>query len=458
MGQVAAISLISTYGNFLHLGTYSAFMQKVPYLRGEKNIQLAEDFKNTAFTFSFGLSSIAFIILVIAIPFVDFIFPNLSSDEIEFYQLGFFFLGLGLPLYYVYNFSLATQRFHFDFKNVAIVNIIRQLALFIITLILVFWIENKAIIIGLFISWVIANFYLYQNRYEWFSLKIDRKRLIELFKLGLPLIAVSLFYTFFTSIDTIMILKYVEGTDQLGLYNFPLRLVAFYILGGTAINSVLYQKVLSDYGKNNSKESVYNTLNKGMIVLALMSPLIGFIMEGFYFTMVDNFLFDYKESKLVLEILIPFAIFITLTPIFTTNLITIGKHLYIPIAQISVALFAILANYLLISLGYGINGIALATGTSYLIYFILLLIMSSKINSFSNKKVISDFTKVFSVFLIVLLIKFFSHNFEFSVPKYLVLNFNGLVYLVISIVSYTFFLLFVYLFEKKFNKLKLFKS
>lgn len=440
MGEVAAVSLITTYGVNLHLGTYSAINQKVPYLRGKGEKQLAENYKNTAFVFTLFMSLTTFIFLSIFAYF---------SHLKEIYKFGFYLLGLSLPLYFIYNFKIGLLRYRYEFKKIAIYQILQALFLITVALSTVKFISNKAAILGIFVSYIIIDLIMYLRRQEWFCFYFDLRLFINLLKLGIPLIAMGFFYDIFSTVDRVMIIKYLDIT-KLGLYTFPLGMAAFYYLGGNAVNSVLYQKMLVDYGKTSDLEVVNKTLLKGALAIALISPIIGFAIEGGAYFLIDNFLPRYFESKSILNIIIPPSLFMAVSPMFSTALITVGKHMYILYSQISLVLIAIALNYIFIKiLHLSIQGVTYATSICFIIYCLLLIVISKwKIKqplNFMLKNILS----LLLIFSGVLAIKYVIRLIAPSEILIGNINFSGLFFLVLGVGLYGMFGLGIYTIQKR---------
>jgi O-antigen/teichoic acid export membrane protein len=422
MGEVAAVSLILSYGVNLQMGTYSAMNREVPFLRGRGQPQLAEAYKNTAFVFTILLSLVAFVGLSVYAYF---------SHMTDFYKFGFYFLGLSLPLYFIYNFKISLLRFRFEFKKVAIYQIIEAILLSSISILMVNFVSNKAAILGTVISLLIVDVLLFIRRREWFKFHFDFKILIKLFKLGIPLIALGFFSEIFRTIDRVMIISYLDITS-LGLYTFPIGLSTFYFLGGTAVTSVIYQKMLTDYGKTEDKQIIAKAFRKGVLIIALISPIIGYCIEGGVYFLIDNFLPQYVDSKPIISIIIPPSLFLAIAPIYTSTLVVVGKHMQVLFSQILLVITSIVLNYIFIkSLKLNIEGVSYATSICYFFYWFILSI-TTNIRRINTKKTnLQILTIIPIIFILVLSIKYFS-VLVFTKSIIAGVNISGILYLLVA--------------------------
>ncbi|KAA3607038.1 MAG: hypothetical protein DWQ06_00530 [Calditrichaeota bacterium] len=441
MGEVSAISLILTYGVYLQSGTYLAMLQKIPYLRGKGENDLAETYKDTAFSYTMTLSTVAFVGLAIY---------GLLADLQPIYRFGFIVFGATLPMYYLYNFNNGLWRCKNQFNRLAFQSIMQSVILLVFSISLVFVISNKAVILAMLLSYLITNIYTYKTNDEFFKFKIDINALKNLLIVGIPLILTSVCETVVNTADRIMILNYLDETD-LGLYSFPAGLAAFYYMGGKSVSSVLYQKALLEFGKNEDESQVVKTLYHGVIVLGIISPLVGYGIEGAAFFLVDNFLPKYEPSKLILELLITPSIFMAVTRFFTQSLITVGKQNYILAIEVFLIGLAFGSNWLALEVfDAGLIGVTLCSGITLFGYFISMSFMSVlKVGNQSLKNFFSIAGKIISIFLLVICIKFIARNFMFANPlEILGMNFDGVVY---TLISGSIYGLFVYLVLFKFK-------
>lgn len=425
MGEVSAISLILTYGVYIQSGTYLAMLQKVPFLRGKGETELAETYKNTAFSYTMVLSTIAFIGLATY---------GILADLQPIYKFGFVVFGATLPMYYLFNFNNGLWRCKNEFNKLAVQRVMQSVILLVFSISLVFVISNKAVILAMFLSYVITNIYTHLKNDEFFKFKIDFGALKNLLIVGIPLILTSVCETVVNTADRIMILNYLDETD-LGLYSFPAGLAAFYYMGGKSVSSVLYQKALLEFGKNEDESQVTRTLYHGVIVLGIISPLVGYGIEGAAFFLVDNFLPKYEQSKLILELLITPSIFMAVTRFFTQSLITVGKQNYILAIEVFLIGLAFGSNWLALEVfDAGLIGVTFCSGITLFGYFISMSLMSVlKVGNQSIKSFFAIAGKIISIFLLVICIKLIARNIMLSNPLELFgLNLDGVVYTAIS--------------------------
>ena len=362
LGEVAAVNLVFSYGTNLHFGALDAMNRNVPYYRSRGEADHAEKIKNTAFTFSLVNALIAAFVVIMIVMF---------RDMSPFFRFGIIVFALCVPSYFVYNFNLALLRYSYDFRTIAIFQVLNNAMLVLISVIGCFFISNYAVVIGTFVAFWTVNFIYITSKRETFSLKIDWKVLVDVLKLGLPLFSLGFAATLISTIDRIVILKFMDSY-QLGLYNFAMSMAVYYALVGTAVNSVVYQKMVDEYGRDHDRTILADTVRKSVIILVLLSPIFGFWLEGAVRFLIDGFLPKYLPSKAVLAIVIVPAFFKTASPFYNSGLITLGKHFVILRNKIFLIIVLIIMNGIFVGvMKMGIEGVAYATATLSVVNFIL---------------------------------------------------------------------------------------
>ena len=210
---------------------------------------------------------------------------------------------------------------------------------------------------GLFLFWVIKKYFFN------FTLKLEKKQVMTIFKNSLVFSLISFFASIQTRADSLIINKLL-GPAQLALYSaahkfydVPLLMVANYNFSSIPILKKLYQTNIREYKNKIIKDLKLLSLIAVFIVFATWT-VGGWIIE-FFFSQ------KYRDSIHILNIIIINLPLVLATSVFINALYAQNKQAKIAIGFALVAIINIASNLLLVPL-LGILGSAFATVISYL--------------------------------------------------------------------------------------------
>ena len=437
LGEVAAVTLIHSYGASLRLGTIEAMNRNVPYYRSKGETQHAENTKNSAFTFSLINGTLAATALIIF---------ALTANLSPFYRFGFIVYGLSIPTYFIYIFQLCLYRYQYNFLPFAVFQVLQSVFAVAIAIAGCFFISNYAVVLGFFIShWIVILIY-WLRKEERFSLYIDKRALLELLKLGLPLFSIYFFNILITTVDRVVILNFMDST-QLGLYTLPLSMAAYYSMLGRMVNQVVFQKMVSEYGKNQDRTILSRTVQKSVIILVLTSPIIGYVLDGAIRLLIDVFLPKYTPSKALVAIFIMPAFFKSVAPFYESALITLAKPIMILRNQIILVVSIIALNLFLVgSLDFGIEGVAYAITAGYILYFILQFYSFYRCKGGELGKLKYQPIMMMALLGIILLVRHLSLKLAYMLCPNM---FSSIIYIIIAVLVYGVLMIYILKILKK---------
>lgn len=166
-------------------------------------------------------------------------------------------------------------------------------------------------------------FLLYKHSPFKIKSKYDPKKLVDLFKVSLPLqIPVYLDTKLLVATTSLFIVK-TQGEKALGLYTMALTLSGFLLIFSRSINQIVNTKIMLKFGSNGSIKQSFKEIVKPVIILVLIGILmtIAFIIAIEYG--INLFLPRYSESVLIAKILsIELILSLARTPftLFASNL------------------------------------------------------------------------------------------------------------------------------------------
>jgi len=235
-----------------------------------------------------------------------------------------------------------------------------------------------ASIVGLFIGFTKVT----KVRYAW-----DIKKLKHLILAGIPMVLYALSEKVFTSVDRFMIAQYLPRSD-LGYYQFGNSIALGVMMSIEALTFIFYPKFLNSFhykteeGMKEKKDSLIKIIYY-MEYFSTLLILVGVLLVPIFIRFIMP---NYSNSIIIATILLMGFCFKPITFLTSTFLVANDKQvILLPITFFAVLLLSILNYVLMITLGYGINGVVIATTIVFSIHsLILFIVIFRNFNSLYN--------------------------------------------------------------------------
>jgi len=142
---------------------------------------------------------------------------------------------------------------------------------------------------------------------------------------------------------------------------------------------VLYPRFQEKYGLNDDKREVYAIMMK--ILKYIWFPLIFVILGGVFVlpVLVKLIIPNYIGGIQAMKIFICGTYFLSLAIFCNNFIVTIDKQVFSVIVCGAIIAVNLALNLIFLGFGWGIEGVALATSVSYVMYFILLFAASKRL-------------------------------------------------------------------------------
>lgn len=323
-------------------------------------------------------------------------------------------------------------------------NIIETSNKLILTFILVYIIGmgifgvSIAYIIPIFITSILSLYILIKKILPPKTKSLDFFSKKEIFFYSFPLL-LSTFLFLLLSWTDILMLGYFMPSKEVGVYNSAMPTAQLLYVIPYAF-SILFLPILSELYAKSKKDSfkeIYQISNKWIL-------MINFLIFSLFILFSKEILY-YIFGK---EYIVGNSIFIILSTGFFINYTLINPHLILKVIKktklifwnsIVIAILNVLLNLLLIPL-YGGIGAAIATGSSFILLTILVVIESIyflKITPLSSKWINITSTMIFSFLIVLFLKNFFLRKTNFIGMLSLIIVFF-FVYIVLLYISKSF--------------------
>ncbi len=359
-GLITLLSLFATYSSMFTFGVSNGMGILLPVALG-KNQKKENYIAENAFwclVFSFiiiGLVQIFFIIKV-KIPLSYFLFLAAYTFSIQLLN----FLKVYLRSHQ--NFTLFSYAYLF------------QTMLLLMGFYLIKIDINYLMILSLINLFTVIFIYsrIKEKEQKW---SVNKNQIIALIKVGFPIMIAGIVGELLLSTDRLLI-SYFFDNIELGLYGFASNFFRGARVIGVAISTITLPKIATSYSKGDFESMLYFARAQQWVSFALMitsSVLAILIVINFF----PIFMPEYLSSVNLIIILLIVASLLPLSK-YANILNVIGKQgLYLK-AQIFIILTNIIFSLTLIHLGYGIEGVAMASLSSMILYVSLIRYLGSK--------------------------------------------------------------------------------
>jgi len=364
MGIWQGLNVIKSYASYTNLGVSRSAAREIAYFRGKKDEARGEILKNVGYSFSLLMSALVgagcIVFALIRKPYINnYIFWGLIS-------IGIIVILERLESYIV---TILRSKKKFFAESVG------KVCSSILNLALIIFVVRHFKLFGLYASHIMIFSctipLLISLSREHFRFVIRKKELKHLVKIGIPLVLMGFMFVSLTNIDRIVILKMI-GAEKLGLYSIAIMMGNAVSNIANMISIVIYPRFQEIYGRSGSKTEVYTVMIK--ILKSLWFPLIVLVAGAVIFApyLIKIFIPKYIGGIKAMKIFLCGIYFLSMAKFCNNFLVTVNKQVLSLIICITALLVNLILNINFINMGFDIEGVAAATGISYILYFILM--------------------------------------------------------------------------------------
>jgi len=391
-GYWALLTVVITYGMFISLGIQNALVREVPQCVGAKEMEKAREIEGVTFSF-LVIASLAGAVVIWLLSFFLFTDPSLKT--------GMKIIAVLVSVTQFYNLILNILRAKKQISILSKVVVFNILFVAILALPGAYFLNINGFAAGMVIATALS-FYLGKR---WanirFSLNFDWAQIWHLIKIGMAMLLASILFRTFLNIDKIMIGKML-GIEQLGLYTIGIMAVQQVGSLPRFFNIVIFPHIQEKYGATKDVMDVKEMILKPTYFISRLMPIFMGIIIFLAQPIVLYVLPQFQDGLGIMKILVLGYFFMAVNEMSSALLFTIDKQkLLIPLYGIMVAV-CIGFNYLFITMGFGIIGVALGTSISYFLFFVVVFTFASN-HIMEWRKIVSFYLEImiFYVYFLV---------------------------------------------------------
>ena len=366
-GSWALLSVVLLYGTYICLGIKNSLYREVPQCIGAKEVAKAGKIQNVTFSYLIVISLVGSVVIWI-LSFYLFTDPVLKT--------GVKIVAVLVFVTQMYNLVLTILRARKQISILSKVVVFNSLFVAVFALPGAYLFNVNGFAAGMVVSTALSFYFSKRWGNIRFSLEFDLVQIWHLLKIGLAMFLSGILYRTFMNIDKIMIGKML-GLEQLGLYTIGIMAVSQIGSLPRFFSIVIFPHIQEKYGVTKDVMEIKNMILKPTYLISRLGPVLLGIIIFLVQLVVLSVLPQFKDGLDVMKILVFGYFFIVVNEMSSTLLFTINKQkLLIPLYGIMVAV-SIGMNYLFITFGWGITGVALGTSISYLLFFLVVFTLAS---------------------------------------------------------------------------------
>lgn len=358
------LSAALLYAPVITLGVANGMNRDVPFRIGEGCRTTANKISDSVFWFILTTNIIAsMFIFLVSLAFHHSI-PSIV-----------FATGVLLTAWQTYQYFLFRNKCYFQFQNMSFQQAIFAVTLpiFAIPLTSVFGISG--FIIGQATSAFLACLLIVGLDSTKITLYIGWSELKPLIRIGFPIMFAGILYNLFTSIDRWIIVNFL-GLEYVGQYTIVILCFGALSVVSDVISQQIYPRMAFLFGKTRDKRSLLSLVIWQSLLGTLVSTPVMTIVYMILPLLVEQYMPAYRDGIEPARIILIGLGFRPLSGGFENFLNTVGKHNY----YLAILLIALSLNVCLdiffVKQGFHLKGVALGASLSYVIYTIILVVVS----------------------------------------------------------------------------------
>ena len=360
-GYWAILTVVLTYGMYVGMGIKRGFLREFSQSIGANEIEKTKVMKDATFSYLI-IASLAGAVVIWLLSFFLFTDPLLKT--------GVKIIAFLVIVTHLYNLILTILRATKQISILSKVVILNTLFIAVFALPGAYFFSVNGFAAGTLLATTLSFYFAKRWGNISLSFNLDWIQIQSLIKIGFAMVLAGLLFRTFLSIDKIMIGKML-GIKQLGIYTIGIMAVQQINSLPRFFNIVIFPHIQEKYGVTKNVMDIKGMILKPTYFISRLMPILLGIIIFLIQPIVLYALPQFKDGLGVMKILVFGCFFMAVNEMSSTLIFTIDKQrMLIPIYGAMVAA-CIGLNYLFITLGWGITGVAVGTSISYFLFFLV---------------------------------------------------------------------------------------
>lgn len=392
------VLLALVYGAYFDFGILPAMGRDIPIYRGKGDLNGVQELETTALVCTL-ISS-----LLVAVILIGLSFWSNISPEMAFGLRGMSMVSFLQRLYVYYQTVLRSNN---EFRLLSWLQVLFAVQSTALILVLVVWLGFEGRVAAAVLSQLIILVCVLRLR-KWkykVSFALDCGLTFRLAKVGFPIILSSAVIGLLTTVDRLMVVKYL-GKTELGYFGVALMVASVVSLIPSMASQVLYPRIAHRYGESgNSIPALRNFVLMPSVLLSLLLPLLIGPLYLILPITISNLLPAYVPGIQAARLVLLGIFFFSVIGLMDYFLVTTGRlREYVLFGVLALGINVSL-DVLFIKAGTGIEGVALGgTLITYLCYSTMLIGYALSHYARTTYERVKFFIKLYAPFAYMLLL------------------------------------------------------
>jgi len=255
-------------------------------------------------------------------------------------------------------------------------------------------------IMGLCLSYLFNIIYILLKRNFNLQFRLNWVELKPLVFFGVPLLFISLMNVALMSIDRLMVAGFM-GLKALGLYSIALLASSYVVTVPNSMSVVIIPNFQEKFGEKENIQDLKKYMSTSADVYCFLMPFIIATAWIFCVPLISLFLPNFTGAGPAVKYLLLGSFFVALRHPYSTFMIAIKKHwTLIPVVAVA-CVVALMLNWRVITLGYGIAGVAMSVASVKFGLFSAYFILAARY-VYTATEARTEYFKVFRKFVFML--------------------------------------------------------
>ena len=264
MGLWNAVSLVSVYGPYITLGVFNGLNRELPFLIGQGRQEEAHRVASASYAWAIVLAA-----LTLPATLLWSGSHLLAGRQLQ--AVASFGVGVGVLLSWPGMYLNTTYRTHAEFARLAINSaVVAALGLLLVALVRLY--DFNGLVVRAILVSGLSLAVLYYRKPLSVRPRWSTRRMIQLVKVGFPIYMVGQLYSFFASLDRLVL---VGHTQTLGYYTLAIQVGAAVRMLPGSFNTVVYPRMAHRYGETGRAADLWRMGLRSAAAATLLGAGIG---------------------------------------------------------------------------------------------------------------------------------------------------------------------------------------
>ncbi len=353
------------------LGVFDGAARQVPFHRGRGDRATAAAIADTAFSFSLAASAVAG-------AFVVAVALGLGGGWASEVRYGLVALAAIAPLRVLADAHESLVQSTRRFGAATQVVLARAFVALSVQTLLILWVGYWGLFAGAALA-SLTTLVLYTRlgltgrRRPAFHFRVERPRVRELMRYGLPILVLGQVWALFLAVDNLVVARYL-GVRDLGFYALAVSVTTYITLLPKAVGAALSPRMSAQFAKTEEVGSLRHYVIDVQRLLA--SLLIPCFVAAAYFglpVLIRHALPAFTPAIPVVHVMVVASFFVSLATMPTKLLMSAGYRWVLTAVTLACLVLNAAANlFAVVVLEAGLVGAAIATAASYGVFFTIM--------------------------------------------------------------------------------------